>query len=135
MQWPQIIGGALSSACLTLIHARKIPLSCFAISFAQCYATERSVTARSKKPTEDGPPRALQGHNRTQTGRTRLRLPAQRRISPLDDTLPSQGLDLLVVVPDLPQQGLGVLADLGGGAVESGRQGECALRLQATDLL
>src|SRR4029434_8105420 len=26
--------------------------------------------------------------------------------------------------PDLPQEGLGVLADLGGGAVESRRQGE-----------
>src|SRR5262245_5683925 len=27
-----MIGGALSSACLTFIHSRKIPLSCFAIA-------------------------------------------------------------------------------------------------------
>jgi len=29
---PQMIGGAVSSACLTRIHSRKIPLSCFAIA-------------------------------------------------------------------------------------------------------
>src|ERR671923_2059071 len=54
----------------------------------------------------------------------RLRLPTRRGIRPLDDSPPSQILDLLVVVPDLPQEGLGVLADLGGGAVESRSQGE-----------
>src|SRR6267142_4156230 len=53
-----------------------------------------------------------------------LRLPTHRGIRPLHDTPPSQVLDVLVVVPDLPQEGPGVLADLGGGAVESRRQGE-----------
>ena len=52
---------------------------------------------------------------------SRLRLPALRRISPLDDAPLSQGLDLLVIVPELPQQGPGVLADLGGGLIASGR--------------
>src|SRR5207244_4715812 len=55
---------------------------------------------------------------------SRLRFPTHRGIRPLDDAPPSQVLDVLVVVPDLPQEGLGVLADLGGGAVESRRQGE-----------
>jgi hypothetical protein len=44
---------------------------------------KRSVIARSKKPNEDSPPRALQGTRRacTHLGRTRLRLPAHRRVS------------------------------------------------------
>ena len=42
-------------------------------------------------------------------------LPHPPGIRPLDDAPPSQVLDVLVVVPDLPQEGLGVLADLGGG--------------------
>src|SRR5213593_2006735 len=54
---------------------------------------------------------------------SRLRFPTHRGIRPLDDAPPSQVLDVLVVVPDLPQEGLGVLADLGGGAIESRRQG------------
>src|SRR6266849_2972164 len=57
-------------------------------------------------------------------GRTRLRLPTYRGIRPLDDSPPSQVRDVLVVVPDLPKEGLGVLGDLGGGAVESRSQGE-----------
>ena len=48
----------------------------------------------------------------THVGRTRLRLPTHRGISPLDDSPHSQVLDLLVVVSQLPKQGLGVLADL-----------------------
>ena len=68
-----------------------------------------------------GLPRAAPG---THPGRTRLRLPALRRISPLDDAPPSESLDLLVIVTELPQQGPGVLANLGGGLIESGRQGE-----------
>src|SRR5262245_39634698 len=53
-----------------------------------------------------------------------LRLPTHRGIRPLDDAPCAQVLDLLVVVPDLPQEGLGVLGDLAGGSVESRSQGE-----------
>src|SRR5437773_7990223 len=60
----------------------------------------------------------------TSVGRTRLRPPTHRGIRPLDDSPHSQVLDLLVVVPDLPKEGPGVLGDLGGGSVESRSQGE-----------
>ena len=51
-------------------------------------------------------------------------LPANRGIRPLDDSPYSQVLDLVVVVSQLPKEGLGVLADLDGGSVESRSQGE-----------
>src|SRR2546427_12965133 len=59
----------------------------------------------------------------TYGGRTRLRFSTCRGLRPLDDAALAQVLDLLIVVPELPQEGLGVLAGLGGGAVESRRQG------------
>ena len=56
--------------------------------------------------------------------RARLRLSTYRGIRPLDDAPRSQILDLLAVVPQLPKEGLGVLADLDGCPVESRGHGE-----------
>ena len=52
----------------------------------------------------------------------RLRLSTHRGVRPLDSSQHSQVLDLLVVVPNLPKQGLGVLVDLDGGSIESRSQ-------------
>src|SRR5436853_2128644 len=52
-----------------------------------------------------------------------LRLAARRGIGPLNDAALAEVFDLLVVVSDLPQYRLCVLADLCGGLVASRRQG------------